>query len=162
MKKLYIVRHALKENEKAGQDDYDRPLSQEGITDAKEMADVLSKKGIHPDLIVSSPAIRTRQTSEIFADALNYNKNIMYNEVLYMAYVNELVETITYTFDTVDTMILVAHNPSLTALALTLVGFKEKIAMGGVVEVEFDCNSWIDISKENARLVSYDYPKQER
>ena len=28
----------------------------------------------------------------------------MYNEVLYMAFVNELIETISYTFDTVDSM----------------------------------------------------------
>mgnify|MGYP005994427977 CR=1 FL=1 len=149
MKKLYIVRHALKELEQLDQDDYDRALSQSGIDDAKLMAQRLAAKGIKADLIVSSPAKRT-----------NYDKSIMYNEVLYMAYVNELIETITYTFDTVDTMILIAHNPSLTALAITLVGLKEKIAMGGIVEVEFNCDSWIDISKENAKLISYDYPNK--
>lgn len=160
MKKLYIVRHALKELEQLDQDDYDRALSQSGIDDAKLMAQRLAAKGIKADLIVSSPAKRTKETSEIFAEALNYDKSIMYNEVLYMAYVNELIETITYTFDTVDTMILIAHNPSLTALAITLVGLKEKIAMGGIVEVEFNCDSWIDISKENAKLISYDYPNK--
>lgn len=160
MKKLYIVRHALKELEQLNQDDYDRALSQSGIDDAKLMAQRLAAKGIKADLIVSSPAKRTKETSEIFAEALNYDKSIMYNEVLYMAYVNELIETITYTFDTVDTMILIAHNPSLTALAITLVGLKEKIEMGGIVEVEFNCDSWIDISKENAKLISYDYPNK--
>jgi len=160
MKKLYIVRHAQKAVEKSGQDDYDRPLSEQGLKDAEVMAEKLASKGVRADLIVSSPATRTKQTSEVFASSLNYSKNIMYNEVLYMAYVNELVETITYTFDTVDTMILVAHNPSLTALAVTLVGFKEKIEAGGVMEVEFDCDSWIDISRDNARLISYDYPKE--
>ena len=39
-------------------------------------------------------------------------------------------------------------------------GLKEKIAMGGIVEVEFDCDSWIDISKENAKFISYDYPNK--
>lgn len=159
MKKLYIVRHAQKEVEKAGQDDYDRPLSNKGLEDAQKMADKLFDKGYRPDLIVSSPAVRTRQTSEIFAKTLRYTKTIMYNEVLYMAYLNELQETLTYTFDTVESMILVGHNPSLTALALTLVGFKEEIAMGAMVEVEFDCDSWIDISKENARLISYTKPE---
>lgn len=158
MKKLYIVRHAQKAEQILDQDDYDRPLSKKGFEDAQIMAQKLFDKNVHPDLIVSSPATRTKQTSEIFAKTLLYNKSIMYNEVLYMAYVNELVETITYTYDTVDTMLLVAHNPSLTALAVTLVGFKEKIHMGGVMEVEFDCSSWIDISNENAKLISYDYP----
>lgn len=161
MKKLYIVRHAQKEEENPSIDDYDRELSPKGIEDAKIMANALASKGAKIDLIVSSPATRTKKTAEIFAQELNYKKSIMYNEVLYMAYINELLETITFTFDTVDTMLLVSHNPALTALALTLVDFKEKFEMGAVMEVEFDCDSWIDIEKENARLVSYEIPNKD-
>jgi len=155
MKKLYIIRHTKKENEDLNQDDYDRKLSEEGIEEAKKIAIKFAKKKPNIDLIVSSPAKRTRQTAEIFAEILNYNKSIMLNEVLYMAFVNELLETISYTYDTVDSMIIVGHNPSLTALAITLVGFKEKFEMGAIMEIEFDCNSWIDISKENAKLINY-------
>jgi len=160
MKKLYIVRHTNKAEKKQGQDDYDRELSQKGLDQARQIASNLSKTISSTDLIVSSPAIRTKQTAEIFAEVLEYNKSIMYNEVLYMAFVNELIETISYTFDTVENMILIGHNPSLTALAITLVDFKEKFEIGGIMEIEFDCNSWIDISKENARLVSYTYPEE--
>jgi len=157
MKKLYIVRHTHKSEERPGQDDYDRGLSQIGMEEARLMAKKLANTGIQTDLIVSSPAVRTRETAEIFAEILNYDKSIMYNEVLYLAFVNELLETISYTFDTVDTMILIGHNPSLTALA-TLIDFKEKFETGGIMEIEFDCNSWIDIAKENAKLVSYIHP----
>ena len=160
MKKLYIVRHAQKEEENIGMDDYDRELSPEGIKEAEIMAKYFASKNLPVDLIVASPATRTKKTAEIFAKALNYNKTIMLNEVLYMAFVNELLETITYTFDTVDSMLLVGHNPSLTALAITLVGFKEKFQMGAVMEIDFDCDSWIDICKENAKLICYDSPKQ--
>ena len=160
MKKLYIVRHTNKAEKKQGQDDYDRELSQKGLDQARQIASNLSRTISSTDLIVSSPAIRTKQTAEIFAEVLEYNKSIMYNEVLYMAFVNELIETISYTFDTVENMILIGHNPSLTALAITLVDFKEKFEIGGIMEIEFDCNSWIDISKENARLVSYTYPEE--
>ena len=138
MKKLYIVRHAQKEEEHIGMDDYDRELSPEGIKEAEIMAKYFASKNLPVDLIVASPATRTKKTAEIFAKALNYNKTIMLNEVLYMAFVNELLETITYTFDTVDSMLLVGHNPSLTALAITLVGFKEKFQMGAVMEIDFD------------------------
>ena len=160
MKTLYIIRHTQKAEEKSGQDDYDRELSPQGIQDAKNMAEKLLEQKISTDLIVASPAKRTKVTAEVFAEVLNYNKSIMFNEVLYMAFVNELIETISYTFDTVDTMLLIGHNPSLTALAITLVDFKEKFKMGGIMKIEFNCNSWIDVSKENARLVSYDYPEK--
>ena len=160
MKKLYIVRHAQKEDEQIERDDYNRVLSPEGINDAKNMAQQFASKNLPVDLIVSSPALRTKKTAEIFAEALNYKKTIMLNEVLYMAFVNELLETISYTFDTVDSMLLVGHNPSLTALAITLVGFKEKFQMGAVMEIDFDCDSWIDICKENAKLISYEAPNK--
>ena len=156
MKKLYIVRHTQKTEELIQQDDYDKELSQEGINTAKSIAENFAKKNLPIDLIVASPAKRTKMTAEIFANALNYNKSIMFNEVLYLAFVNELFETINYTFDTVDSMVLVGHNPSLTSLALILVGFKEKFEMGAIMEINFDCDSWIDISKENARLISYE------
>ena len=157
MKKLYIVRHTQKEEEFT-KDDYDRDLSPEGLKKAKLIAENFAKKNLPIDLIVASPAIRTKKTAEIFADALDYKKSIMYNEVLYMAFVNELFETISYTFDTVDSMLLVGHNPSLTALAITLVGFKEKFEQGAIMQIIFDCDSWIDISVENAKLVSYELP----
>ncbi len=160
MKKLYIVRHTHKAEGKLGQDDYDRELSQQGLDEAEKMALQLGSIIKSTDLIVSSPAHRTKQTAEIFAKALNYDKSIMYNEVLYMAFVNELLETISYTFDTVDNMVLIGHNPSLTALAITLVDFREKFETGGIMEIEFDCKSWIDISKDNAKLVSYIHPNK--
>jgi len=155
MKRLYIVRHTIKKDESPETYDYDTQLTQDGIEKAITMAKKLAEKEKNIDLIVSSPAVRTKHTAEIFAKELNYNKTIMLNEVLYMAFVNELIETITYTFDSVNSMLLVGHNPSLTALAVTLVGFKEKFAEGAIMQIDFDCDSWIDISKENAKLINY-------
>lgn len=156
MKRLYITRHTTKDRESIQEYDYDIILTEEGKQKAKQMALNLRDKNPKIDLIVASPAIRTRETAEIFASTLDYRKTIMYNEVLYMAFLNELLETISYTFDSVENMLLVGHNPSLTSLALTLVGFKEKFEEGAVMLIEFDCNSWIDISKSNARLISYE------
>ena len=123
------------------------------------MQSVIALENHQIDLIVASPALRTRHTAEIFANELGYNKTIMLNEVLYMAFVNELIETITYTYDTIDCMLIVGHNPSLPALAVTLLGFKEKFEEGAVMQIDFDCNSWIDIDKNNAKLISYTIPK---
>jgi len=52
-------------------------------------------------------------------------------------------------------MLIVGHNPSLTALAVTLVGFKEKFEEGAIMQIDFNCNSWIDVDKTNAKLISY-------
>ena len=155
MKTLYIMRHAQKDTSNPDADDYDIKLTKQGIEDANKISQILKDKNILPDLIVASPAIRTKQTVEIVAPKIGYDKNIMYNEVLFQAFVNEVIESITYTFDNVDSLMIVGHNPSLTALGVMLVGLKEKILMGEVVKIEFDCSSWTSIDKSNARLIEH-------
>ncbi len=155
MKTLYILRHAQKDESKQNEYDYDIELSQKGIEEATSIAQKLKEKDPLPDLIVASPAIRARQTAEIVAKGIRYRKNIMYNEVIYQAFLNEIVESVTYTFDTVNTLLIVGHNPSLTALALTFGGFKEEIKTGCIVRIDFDCDSWTAIDKNNAKLIEH-------
>lgn len=153
MKTLYIMRHAQKDESNPEQYDYDVELTQKGLEDSQTIAQILKDDNVKPDLIVSSPSIRTRQTAEIVSKVLKYRKNIMYNEVIYQAFVNELIESITYTFDTVDSLLIIGHNPALTALALTLTEFREEIQMGCVVKIEFDCISWTAVDKNNAKFI---------
>ncbi|HJE02471.1 SixA phosphatase family protein [Aliarcobacter thereius] len=155
MKKLFITVHSSSKEENPQDYDYDTDLSQKGLEDTLKMAKHFSSLNQNIDLIVASPAIRTRKTADIFAENLNYKKTIMLNEVLYMAFVNELIETITYTYDSVDNLLVIGHNPSLTALAVTLLGFKERVENGAILQINFDCDSWIDIDKSNAKLVKY-------
>jgi phosphohistidine phosphatase len=147
------MRHPQKDTSIVKTDDFDLQLSNEGIEDAHTMAKRLLNLQVHPDLIVASPALRTAKTAQIVAKELAYEKTIMYNEVLYQAFLNELLETISYTFDIVDELFIVGHNPSLATLAYSLVNFKEEFKPCMVLKIEFDCHSWIDIDKENARLV---------
>ncbi len=160
MKKLYIARHSQKSEEEY-ENDFDRPLTNKGCDDAKTMAQNLLSRGIVFDGILASPAQRTRQTAEIFAKELGYSKNIIYNQALYMGFVNEIKEILSYTYDEVENLLLVGHNPGVSALAITLTeNFREDMKMGSIVTLEFDCNSWLDISKENARFISYDCPSK--
>lgn len=158
MKKLYLARHAQKEKDIDGVDDFDRQLSSKGLKDAELMANFFNSKNPKIDMILASPAQRTKTTAEIFAKKLNYKKNIMYNEGLYLPYVNDLFEIITYTLDDVDNLLVVGHNPSFTALAHILSKLNKKILMGGIVEIDFNCDSWLDICKENSKLISYNEP----
>lgn len=155
MKRLYILRHGQKDESTSIDYDYDIELSSKGKEDCKKIGSILKEKEIRPDLIVSSPSIRTRQTSEIVSKEIGYRKNIMYNEVIYQAFLNEIIESITYTFDTVDTLMIVGHNPSLTALALTFGGIKEELKPASLVGIDFDCSSWTAIDKSNAKLVEH-------
>src|SRR5690606_27830746 len=123
------------------------------IEQAHFMGEKLKSLGVSPDLIVASPAYRTRNTADIISEYLYYDKTIMYNEVLYNAFLNELIETISYTFDTINELFIIGNNASLALLAHTFVRFKEEFKPSTVLKIEFSCNSWIDIAKENAILI---------
>ncbi len=153
MKTLYIMRHPEKSVSYMKEDNFDLKLSEHGIEQAHAMGEKLKELAVQPDLIVASPAKRTRVTAEIISEYLDYHKTIMFNEVLYQAFLNELIETISYTFDTVSELFLIGHNPSLAALAYTFVNFKEEFKPCTVLKIEFNCDSWIDIDKDNANLI---------
>ncbi|QKF82747.1 SixA phosphatase family protein [Halarcobacter ebronensis] len=153
MKELYIIRHAQKENTDNYEYDYDVPLTKRGIEAAKNLGTLLKRKKVLPDLIVSSPAIRARQSAEVIAKEIDYNKGVMYNEVIYQAYLNELVESISYTYDNINSLMIVGHNPSLTALAITFTNFKTELQMATAIKIEFDCDSWTQIDRNNSRFV---------
>ncbi|MCP4971033.1 MAG: phosphoglycerate mutase [Arcobacter sp.] len=153
MKTLYVMRHAQKIESNSDEYDYDIELSEKGKIDSQNVANKFKNLGNKIDLIVSSPAIRARQTAEIVSDILDYKKNIMYNEVIYQAFLNEIIESLTYTFDTVDNLLLIGHNPALTALLITFTEYKEELNTSEIVKIEFNCNSWTSINKTNAKYI---------
>ena len=64
--KLYIVRHAWAEEQDDDRwpDDRQRPLTAEGRKRFSRVAKALDHRGIAPQLIVTSPLMRCRQTAE--------------------------------------------------------------------------------------------------
>ena len=161
MKKLIIIRHAKSDWEDKNLDDFQRPLNERGLRNAPLMGQRLKQKNLIPDLILSSPASRAISTATIIAQEVGYSKEIIQNQYIYEAYVNNLQEIISYIHDSEETVFLVGHNPGVSALAYMLCDLKESIPTCATVEIDFDVDSWQDVSKENSKLISYDFPKKE-
>jgi phosphohistidine phosphatase len=73
---LYIVRHgiAIDREDPKSPPDPQRFLTEEGIEKTKQVAKGVAALGIEPDLLITSPYIRAKQTAEIFASVLDYTK----------------------------------------------------------------------------------------
>ena len=160
MKKLFIIRHAKSSWKDESLKDYDRPLNKRGESNAPMMAKRFKDKNIFPDAIISSPANRAKMTAFLLADGLGFTKEIIYKEKLYEADTKEIKEILRTVDNKEATLFLIGHNPELNMFAQEYLGFDENIVTCGVVEVEFSCDKWSDISKQNAKFVSYDYPKK--
>src|SRR5216117_2188783 len=69
---LYLVRHGLAEERgDAWPDDAKRPLTEKGMASMRKEARALARLGVVLDVVLSSPLVRTRQTAEIVAAALD-------------------------------------------------------------------------------------------
>lgn len=161
MKRVYFIRHAKSDWSDFLLDDFDRPLNKRGKKNAPLMGEYLKDENIYPDVFFSSPAKRAKKTSIKIANKLNFNKEkIKFKNKLYDANYNDILELILNVNDKHDTIFILGHNPSLNIIAYDLLGFDENIPTSGVLGLEFTCNSWVEINKENGKLLCFEYPKK--
>jgi len=161
MKQLVLIRHAKSSWSDPLLDDFDRPLNKRSLKDAPFMAKLLRKKGLKPDLIVSSASLRTKLTLEFFIKEFDYKGKLIFERSIYEAAYKNLLKIIKNVEKRYKTLFLVAHNPSLNDLADFLLGnFEENIPTCGIVQIDFDVENWSDISKNNATLICFEYPKK--
>lgn len=64
MKSLFLVRHAKSSWDEPGSPDCDRTLADRGKRGVVKMGDRSAKRGVKPDLIMSSPAVRALVTAK--------------------------------------------------------------------------------------------------
>ncbi len=164
MKDLILVRHAKSSWNDPALGDHERVLNQRGRRDAPDMGGRLRLRGCDPDLIVSSSAVRARETARILAGELDYSPDgIKVQDRLYGAGPAELVEVIRATDASVGILMLVGHNPGLTVLANRL-GPREILNLPtcAMLHLQFDVDTWSAVGTDRGREVLYDFPKRGR
>jgi phosphohistidine phosphatase len=126
------------------------------------MGERLAKRGVEVDLIMSSSAVRAMATAEALAEAFEYGwDEIVVEERLYEADAAEILDVVEDQDDWVDRLMLIAHNPGLTALANLLSWYHiENVPTCGVVELRYDVQRWTEIGDTQPVEVDFDYPKK--
>lgn len=162
MKTLYIIRHAKSDWDDPSLTDFQRPLNKRGKKNAPFMGEILAHNKVHPDLIISSPAVRAKTTSQEIARKVGYDsQKIIYEEDLYMGGVEEIEAVLKKIPASKNTVFLIAHNPGLTLFAEYISGYAiDNIPTCGVFCVKQKKNGWRSIGRDSAEYVSFDYPKK--
>ncbi|RAU84025.1 SixA phosphatase family protein [Pontibacter arcticus] len=161
MKTLYILRHAKSSWDFNELSDHDRPLNKRGRTDAAIMGQELASRDVNPEIIISSTAVRALSTATLISKELGFNpQDILLRERVYGASKEDLLEVVQEVATEVQTVMLVGHNETISEFANSL--SPEPLAAmptAGVIALEFNCDSWYEISRDNARLLFFDFPK---
>ena len=156
MKTVLLLRHAKSSWDNPGLADFDRPLAKRGLKDAPIIGQVIADLGIVPDKIISSPAKRARQTTELMAKACGYKKSITWQDSFYGGYSDTLIDALRILPDAVELAMLVGHSPTMeeTVEAL-LVGegeFSIRMPTAALVCLDLDIMTWESLEPSDATL----------
>lgn len=164
MKTLYLIRHAKSDWSDESLSDFDRPLNTRGKKDAPFMGSILLNDGIHPDLILSSPALRAKSTAIAFAQALSYpTDSIRYIHALYASDTETILALIRDVSPSVNTLFVFGHNPEITECANFITGGDiDNIPTCGVMAMRLREDNWKSIGANSAELRRFDFPKKYR
>ena len=138
---IYLIRHAIAEPRgDTWPDDAKRPLTAGGVARMKKAGRGLSRLKVALDIVLSSPFVRTRQTAEIVAAALDPHPAIVNTDALapggsYGSLVAELEKQLRK-----SRIALVGHEPGIGELAARLIGSRHPIEFkkGAVCRVDLD------------------------
>ncbi len=158
MKKLLLIRHA-KEEKDTSVKDIDRPLKYIGIQDAAFMAERLKDGSRKPQILITSPALRTKTTAEIFTDHLLLPEPEI-NKAIYEASQQTLLRVINQLPDQYDFIALVGHNPGIAQILYYLTGEVKEVHTSTVAQIDFDTNDWASVSGDTGKLAYYSWPKE--
>lgn len=161
MKELIIIRHCKSDWSNEALDDFDRPLNKRGQKDGPFMAKLLKDKVTSPDLIVCSPSHRTKLTLEYFIEEFEYKGEIIFEKSIYEAPFENLLKVINSIDNKYNKIFFIGHNPGVCDLTNTLTDENlENIPTSGIVKIDFNTDSWENISKENSKMIFFEYPKK--
>jgi len=158
MKKLLLIRHAKAEKDSSLKD-IDRPLKYIGIQDARFMAERVKERSMIPELIITSPALRTKTTAEIFADHLLL-PDPQINKAIYEASRQTLLRIINGLPDACNFIALVGHNPGINQILFYLTGDGREVHTSTVALIEFEADEWASISGDTGSLAYFSSPNE--
>lgn len=161
MKRLSLLRHAKADNPLPDQEDWDRPLTKRGLKDAAEMARRMKSQRLRPVLILSSPAIRARQTAEAFAKCFS-SAQLQFVEDLYLATPKQMLASIHELGTSAAHLLVVGHNPGISEFADQLAQDRRIDGMptGAIVTAEFNLNTWQELRLGMGSNIEFDYPQR--
>lgn len=141
MIQLVLARHAKSDWADEGLDDHDRPLNDRGRRDAPAMARTLLRAGVRPEVLLSSSAVRARETAEAFARA--FDVDVVENADLYLAAPEALLAAARAAGS--DEVMVVAHDPGMSALVSRLADRDERMVTCAVAVFTWHEGTWDDV-----------------
>ena len=156
MATVLLMRHAKSSWDDPSLADHDRPLNRRGRRDAPRMGHLLCELNLIPDVIVTSSALRARQTADAIRDECELADPVV-EEQLYHASLADWQE-IVGNCGTGEIALYIGHNPGLEEVVSALAG--EFIRMPTAAIAMFTSQNLEQFAMEDLQFVNVWRPKE--
>jgi phosphohistidine phosphatase len=141
MIQLILARHAKSDWADEGLDDHDRPLNERGLRDAPVMARSVLRRGVRPEVLLSSTAVRALRTAEVFG--AEFEVDVAALPELYLAEPDALLEAARATG--AHEIMVVAHDPGMSELVSRLAARDVRMVTSAVAIFTWHEGDWSDV-----------------
>jgi phosphohistidine phosphatase len=161
MKMLLLLRHAKSSWKYKGVSDHDRPLNKRGKRDAPRMGWLLQKENLVPDVILSSTAVRARDTTVRVAKSCYYKGQTTYADSLYLGGTEAYLDVLKVLPNDFKKVLIVGHNPDIEEFVMIFTGQAERIPTAALARIDLTIEDWSTLSsKSKGRIVRIWKPKE--
>ena len=156
---LVVLRHAKAAQNPALADE-DRPLTGRGRRDAAAAGQWLRGAGLIPDLVLCSPARRTRETWQQVSDALARRDGtaVEFDPRLYPGSATGLLGVVRESAAEAGVVLLVGHNPASHQLVYDLTGECDSFPTAALAAISLP-GGWVDAAPGAGTLARFWSPR---
>ena len=145
-KKIILYRHGKSDWEADYNNDHERPLAQRGIKCAKTMGKLLAQSEQFPELVITSSALRAKQTLDLSVKAGNWICEIIEDDKLYYGGTEAILDVIQKLPANYSRVMLVGHEPKWSSLISKFIGGGEvTVPTAAMARLDFEVNKWSDV-----------------
>ena len=159
MKTLLVLRHAKSSWDDASLSDFERPLNDRGKSAAPAMGKAIKRHGFEPDLILSSPAVRARETARLAKESSGSAAEIEHDNRIYEASSKTLTKVLSEVDNRFETVMIVGHNPGMEGLVQALTGKSERMPTAALAVIDLDISDWSKVGDASGKLRELMRPK---
>ena len=161
MKEIYVLRHAKSSWDNSNLSDFDRPLADRGISDAKKMSNFLKDMNIKIDKVLCSNAIRAKETFDLTADGFNFEiDKATYSDKLYFGDTTTIIQDLKELDESLNNILIVGHNPTLHYLVEILTNESiNRFTTCNLATISHN-GEWVSLNSQQCSLKSLIRPKE--
>lgn len=124
------------------------------------MGELIAKRGLVPEIILSSPAQRAVQTAHLVKDSAGFSIPLILDDRIYEASPQTLKQIVTGLPNEIKSAMLVGHNPGIEGFIRNISGRTEPMPTGSLAVIDIDTHFWSDVDSDSGNIIDIIRPKE--